>query len=359
MRTPKLQRWIDLLTALLRRSYPVTLDQLVAEVPGYQGNQKKETLRRMFERDKDELRAFGVPIETLPPNDHDESGYRLDRRSFYMPYLTLVEDGRRTRPRKVDQWGYRALTELTFDPDELAAVVRAADRVRQLGDPLLTDHADSALRKLAVDLPVDGARRDTERIAPVKAGVTPEVLDALGDALADRKRVTVEYRSMSSDVAGPRTLHPYGLFFLGQHWYLAAAAPDDPTVKNYRLSRIGSVAKSSAKPGTPDYVIPADFRIREHARSRHAWELGDGDAREAIVEFRRGGGAVRAASRLGAPVPGSPDRRQFLVRRPDSFARWLLSFGGDAEPVSPAELVERFRVIARETLAVYVPEGRP
>jgi hypothetical protein len=39
------------------------------------------------------------------------------------------------------------------------------------------------------------------------------------------------------------------------------------------------------------------------------------------------------------------------VRRPDHFARWLLSFGGDAMPVEPKTFVTKFRALARETLA--------
>ncbi|MGH7293475.1 MAG: hypothetical protein ACRELB_01010 [Polyangiaceae bacterium] len=45
-------------------------------MPAYAAGQGP-TLMRMFERDKDELRAFGVPIETVTTND--ESAYRLRR----------------------------------------------------------------------------------------------------------------------------------------------------------------------------------------------------------------------------------------------------------------------------------------
>lgn len=63
MKPPKIQRWIDLLAALLRRHYPVTFDQLIDQVPAYTAEQKPESRRRTFERDKLELRKFGVPIE--------------------------------------------------------------------------------------------------------------------------------------------------------------------------------------------------------------------------------------------------------------------------------------------------------
>jgi len=162
---------------------------------------------------------------------------------------------------------------------------------------------------------------------------------------------------MGTDTSGRRTVEPYGLFFLNQHWYLAARSVGEDAVKNYRLSRIGGAEQHPARPGTPDYAIPPSFRLRDHARSRQAWELGDGDAIEAMVELRTGDGAAAAAARLGDAVAGRPDLRRFLVRRRDAFARWLLSFAGDVVPVSPPELVGEYRELARETLARY--RGRP
>src|SRR5690348_17213412 len=112
---PKLQRWLDLLAALLARRYPVTLEQLVADVPGYQRGQTKVALRRTFERDKDELRRFGVEIETVRLPDEEGDGYRLAARSFYLPYLALMNDGRAVPPKRPTKPGYAALPMLVFE----------------------------------------------------------------------------------------------------------------------------------------------------------------------------------------------------------------------------------------------------
>ena len=53
----------------------------------------------------------------------------------------------------VDRYGYRALTTLAFEPDELAVVAEAAQRARALGDPMLIADVDSAnLSALTVTL---------------------------------------------------------------------------------------------------------------------------------------------------------------------------------------------------------------
>src|SRR5690348_10920928 len=91
-REPKLQRWTDLLAALLRRSTAATFEEIARDVPAYSANaKKKDAVMRMFERDKDELRSFGISIDTIQFEDDsgDASGYRLDRKSFYLPYLSL------------------------------------------------------------------------------------------------------------------------------------------------------------------------------------------------------------------------------------------------------------------------------
>ena len=87
--------------------------------------------------------------------------------NFYLPYLSLAPRG--ARPPAADGGPVRLSLRsiaLTFEPEELAAVADAAARVRELGDPLLAEHAESAMRKLACDLPVDAAAPASTRIAP-------------------------------------------------------------------------------------------------------------------------------------------------------------------------------------------------
>ena len=358
MSAPKLQRWIDLLVALLRRRYPITLDELVQEVPGYAQDEKPESRRRKFERDKVELREFGIPIETVTSEEGETVGYLLRPRDFYLPYLALRSAGKTSTPRKLDRFGYASLPVLAFEAEELTAVGEAAARVRELGDPLLAEHVDSAMRKLACDLPVDVGVAGTTQVLPGNGRVSPELLAQLGDALARRKRVSFDYHTMGSDSTGERTVEPLGLFYLNQHWYLAARTEQDPTVKNYRLNRLSDTQVNGRKPGTPDYEMPEGFDLRAHARSRRSWELGAGDAITATVAVRSASGAAAGAAQLGEEVPGEPSLRRFRVRRADAFARWLLSFAGDLEPISPDEIVAVYGGLVHETLTHHT-SGQP
>ena len=377
----KLQRWVDLLAALLIRHRHAPFDELAKDVPGYDlANGQRESVLRTFERDKDELRRFGVPIDTVKDADGNTLGYRLERKAFYLPYLMLAGQARAAHaPMKIDHEGYRALETLAFEPDELDAIIEAAARVRALGDPILAGEAEAAIRKLALDLPLGAVLDDAvaaaaapapvvfaKRMQRIEPTIVPPrrvpdatVFDRLSDALARRKVVTFDYHSMERDERSRREVEPYGLFFVSAHWYLAGRDVGQDALRNFRLSRVSRVDVNTKKSQTPDYELPADFSLREHAKAREPWEIGDGSATAAIVEFVATTGATCAALELGRPVEGNTNRRQFDVRRLDAFARWVLSFGGDARPIDPPELRAECERVASETLARYARTTRP
>jgi proteasome accessory factor B len=221
--------------------------------------------------------------------------------------------------------------------------------VSTLGHPELAADAAQALRKLQFDL------EDFATALPAAAvlRVDGEVFDVLTDAVALRKRLTFTYHSMERDETAPREVEPYGLVFLTGHWYLIAHDVGVNGMRQFRVSRIRG-AKMGAKPQHPDFEVPPTFDLGAYAASRRAWELGNGDQQEVLVAFRGETGLVSQGTQLGeavepdalapfAEVARRHDIRRFGVRRRESFLRWLLSFGGDAWPIAPADTVAEWR----------------
>jgi proteasome accessory factor B len=349
--TLKLQRWIDLVAALLTRHGAVTLEELRDLVPAYGKSGSKVALRRMFERDKDELRALGIPIEIHSLDD--TTGYRLKPAEFYLPYLATVVDGKKRTPKHVDRDGYKALQTLDFDPDEVVALRSGWERLRTLGQAELLCDGERGLRKLALDLPeVRGGEKGERRRVPRDGG---DPFGPLMDTLSHRRKVTFEYHSIGGDTHTSRTVCPYGLFFLSAHWYLAAVeeGEDSARVKNFRLSRIANVVTAGTSQAKAHYIIPKSFSLAEHARDRKPWELGDTEAITVEVLFTGTDGATLAAARLGTGVPKHPERRRFGVRRQDAFVRWLLSFAGEARPLSPPAVVAAWQAELAAVAAIY------
>jgi hypothetical protein len=120
---------------------------------------------------------------------------------------------------------------------------------------------------------------------------------------------------------------------------------------------MGSVAVNQSTPGTPDYEIPKDFRLKTHAATRQAWELGSGDAADVVVRVEAATGAALGATQLGEPVDGDAAARRFRVRRLDAFARWILGAGGSVVPVSPPELVRELETQVAAALSLYEPDA--
>ena len=57
----KLERLLDLVAALLDTERPLSRHDLRRRMPGEAYSNNDEAFRRTFERDKDELRALGLP----------------------------------------------------------------------------------------------------------------------------------------------------------------------------------------------------------------------------------------------------------------------------------------------------------
>lgn len=343
--TDKLVRWIDLITALLRRRYPVSFAELARDVPDYDHEgAPSEALQRMFERDKDELRRAGIAIETVAGPDGEPSTYRLRATAFYLPYLVLQDAAR--APVRSSGAGYRELPTLALTPEDAAVLRRAAERVQALEEPALTADARGALRKLRYDLP-DLADPSSVARTPRDVSVFPTLVDAIERG----KLVTFTYRSMGRDATEQRTVEPFGLVYVTGHWYLIArdVAVDD--VRRFRTSRMQAVTVNAKAPARRDFIPPSNFDLKQYAQARQAWALGSGDETPITVRFHGTDGDVMTARTIGAASDGfDAAHRTFAVRRRDVFLRWLLSFAGDAVPVHPPDVVQAWHALVQQTL---------
>ena len=82
MSDQKTERLINLTLALLASKRFLTKGEIFSTVAGYSGN--TETMERMFERDKDELRNLGIKIEVkgIDPLFEDDQGYLIQEDTF-------------------------------------------------------------------------------------------------------------------------------------------------------------------------------------------------------------------------------------------------------------------------------------
>ncbi len=373
----KAQRWLDLVVFLLRHRFPVSVEQIMEAVPAYAGDWSTEdetrqaSVRRKFERDKDELRALGIPIETVAytiAGGEDQEGYRLKDAELYMPRL-VIQAGGVGEGEGVERPTHRRVTgglrAVEASPQQWAMLARAAHRISKLPDSPLAPYGRSALRKMGFDLPEITAEADEPFIHYLSVP-NPEVaenLRALTPAVLGKKGVEFDYYSIYRHEHRRRGSHPYGLMYQGGNWYMIGLDPEADGIRTFRVSRMSGVKANAKSPKTPDYEVPADFRLRDYL-GREAWRLGEDDADEITADVlflyptslwadRQGlGGSLREDEATGGQV------RTFRVRQLNPFLHWCLSFRGQLRPVAPQQAVDGFRGLARQVLAVYQAEGK-
>ena len=317
----RIERLINLIAALLDTQRPMTVDEIRERIAGYD-QPTFEAFRRAFERDKEALRAMGIPLEVVPtdPFVDQADGYVIPKDKYYLPDLDL-------------------------EPDELAALQIAAQAV--VG---AHEQAGSGLLKLTVADEAGGLGTGRVSWGADLAAEQP-VLGPLYSALLERKRVRFEYET-ADGTSSSRTVEPYGLVHRRGNWYLVARDLDRDEQRTFRVSRVRSdITRLDAT-----FEIPESFDAQAFV-AREAWETGPEDV-TAIVRFDE---RLRwwAEQNLGdRQIEDGPDGSLDVhveVANADAFVSWVIELGSDVEIVAPDSL--RARLCDR--IRSFVTEGTP
>ena len=231
MSSAKTERLVNLTMALLATSRYMQKSEIFRKVAGYSGTQ--ETKERMFERDKDDLRALGIEIEvaSADPLFEDEPGYRIKPETYQMPIKS-------------------------FTPTEIGILSTA------LGlwlDSSLEDIALGAVRRVNSTALLDPA---LEINSLRTLNFSAEGLLDVTKALANRSEIAFSYRKAGAAKSDNRRVHPLGLSAWKGEWYLVGEDLDRSDIRTFNFSRISSKIDISKKRDM--YEIPSDFNIKDY-----------------------------------------------------------------------------------------------
>jgi proteasome accessory factor B len=309
-RAEPLERLLNLVGLLLETQKPLTFEQIRRVLEPY-GQSNPESAKRMFERDKDVLREFGVPLELVDVDVWGtEQGYVIPKDKYYLP-------------------------EIEFEPGELAALLVAAQSGGQ--DPA----AERGARKLLYG--ADGGVLAGLAGGPLAAGsdARSNLVQSAAESAQELRRVRFAYRTSQGRV-GDRDVDAWAMVFRAGHWYLVGHDRERDDIRAFRLSRMVGEIADAGEGSTP----PEDFRAADHVEAG-PW-VATGDDR-ATVLFSPDKAWFAASQFPGANETGAGDDGWVVMEIPmadeDAFAAMLLEYGPDAIVRSPGSL--RDAVVAR------------
>jgi proteasome accessory factor B len=269
----------------------------------------------MFERDKEDLRDLGVPLETGLNHPFDEDlGYRIRQQAYELP-------------------------ELRLEADE-AAVLGLAARVWRRAE--LAGAAAGALLKLRA-AGIDTAGPDAADERPSAQGIEPRLgtpepaFGPLWEAVRDRRPVTFSYRAAGRSDPQRRELEPWGVVNRHGRWYVAGRDRGRDATRVFRLSRIAGPVKFCGPAGS--VTVPDGVDVRELVRD---WDTVPAPEHTAVLRVRAGTGVGLRRHAVSVHPDGSPDWDLVTTRFGDVgwFADYAASFGSDAVVLDPPDLRE-------------------
>ncbi|WP_353113735.1 WYL domain-containing protein [Microbacterium sp.] len=312
-RIPAEERLTNLVVALMATQIGLTKQQILDSVSGYRqradAGVKPDALEKMFERDKDDLRALGVPIETIgdaaDPNDFREARYRIPQAEYDLP------------------------NDIEFTPAELA-VLRLAGSVWSAES--VSADAQAGVRKIRA-LGIDGDE-PIIGFAP-RATASDASFGRLQEGIERSRVVTFDYLKPGEDTPTHRRVQPLTLIDYEARWHVYGIDIDADGARTFLLSRIVSDVKVTSRAFDP--------ALREGAAESAAAGLAAVAAEHvALLEVTPG---TEAALRLGRRA--EPETQGIRVHYVDRhiLADELASYGPEVRVVEPADL--RDAVIAR------------
>ncbi len=313
-RVPVEDRLFSLVLALLATETGLLKSEILSSVRGYaerydEGGQNAN-LERQFERDKDDIRELGIPLETVEspdrPGDNQALRYRIPKGQYDLP------------------------DEVRFTPDELALLGLAAEVWREASLSADSQRALTKLRSFGME-----PREPVIGYAP-RLRVRDAAFEPIRQALDRRQTVRFRYIKPGEQAPRVRTVNPLAVVLHEGRWHLHAHDHDAQGPRTFLLSRI--VGDVEPLPGRTFDAPPPGIQDRilaelDELRLQNAADLAVTAGSDAEVRLGR-----RAVLR-------DEDAGVIRLHYTDAavFADELAAYGPEVRVLGPASLREAVR----------------
>jgi predicted DNA-binding transcriptional regulator YafY len=319
-RIERTERLLNLVIALMASESAVPRADIHRNIPGYSQTASAAAFERMFERDKDELRSMGIPVETVVDVNGEVRGYRIPQDRYALAELDLTVPERAAIAVAAQVWGQAAVGPVAGT---------ALLKLESLDD---SEWAPAGLRGTVQLTAADGA------------------LLPLMSAVRQHRAVTFPYRTPADDTPATRTVTPWGLRSTRGTWFLVAHDHDRDAPRTFRLSRItGTVTPA---PGTEPVRPPEGFDVGSHP-------IGPGGDEPVTVRLRALPGRAASLRRLAVVDddvdPWTVEEFTVAVGSLDQLTSLACAAGPDVVVLDPPEAVAAVRSALAAIVAAHSP----
>ena len=327
MKSSRVSRVVQLLTILSK----------AGGVKGYTSSELSRMFgvsRRTLFRDLKEIQEIGIQ----PLLSSSRRGYALPPEQFLSPINLNHQEalGLLLLVQKM-----RSQIQMPFKHSALLATMK----IESCLPPKVRRYCESTLARISVKAGVQAP-------SPTTPGVD-NIFVLLQSAVAQRKKVRIDYDSLFDGKAIRCELSPYHLLYNQRAWHVVGLSSVHKTVRTFKLNRICS-AEMSDKPFSNDGS--PEFDLAEYLGC--AWSM--------IPEGRMYNIRLRFSPKIANNVAKVQwHKTQKVTRNPDGSATvdfridglgeitwWILSYGDQVEVMSPAALRKNVVEIAQRMVEI-------
>ena len=249
----------------------------------------------------------------------------------------------------------KAFPTMQITEGELFALVVAERALQQYRGTSFEKPLLSALQKMEQSLPdtISLSLTDVEQTISFRTSTEPildlDIFDTLAKATTARRQLELTYRKPGQRLAEQRIIDPYHLANINGEWFLFAFDHRRNDLRTFVPARIKAV-RLTGKTFEPR----KRFSLDERLRGSFGVQSGQGEFDVVIRFHERVADYIREKkwheSQQLRELKGAGVELRLKLSSFAEIGRWILSWGGDAVVVRPAELAQSVRQAARRVL---------
>ena len=296
MSSEKTERLINLTLGLLASKRYLTKNEIFRTISGYSGT--PESMERMFERDKDELRSAGIVIEVggLDPLFEDEQGYLIRSSQIQI------------QPND-------------FSKQDLILMVLAANFWLESN---FDDSARNALLKiLSIDSAITAKVGSNNGLMSMQGSNHDfEQIRTLIDAISNNRYIKFRYKSIDREVAPIRLENIQGF------WYLSGV--DDGSLKKFKVIRFESaITINDEKAAFDKEFLTKNLKVQQNQEVQN-------QRLQAYIRIGKCNNLRKEG--IISPKNGEWDKIELPFSDQEQMIRDLLWNGDDVQVIAPNQL---------------------